>query len=227
MLNSIDVLLNCPLFEGKNTNDIKNILSSINYTVKHFKKNELILQKNVKKIPLSIVLKGSVEIQNNLKCGKCINIFYKSKGELFGGGLVFIDELSSNFDVIAKEPCSILQIQKQSIETVFLKDHILSKNIITLLSKELLKLNKKIELFSIFSIQEKVAYSLIHYIENNHSLTITLPYSKTAWAEHLNVSRSSLSRELKILESKKILFINNKTIEILNLDKLEKILGNF
>ncbi|WP_132247729.1 helix-turn-helix domain-containing protein [Marinisporobacter balticus] len=52
------------------------------------------------------------------------------------------------------------------------------------------------------------------------------PYSKKTWSEHLNVSRPSLFRELKILCTQQVIRIRNKEILILKEDALIDILNN-
>ncbi len=222
----LNILCKCPLFNGKDKNEIKNVLLKTQYKICHYKKNDFIFRADLPCIYLGIILEGSIEIQNNLESGKFINIFYKKQSEVFGGALVFSNISTCNFDVIAKEHCTILLIHQKSVSEILFKDSTIASNIINLFAKEILMLNKKIELFSYSSIKEKIAYSLLHYIKSNNKSIIQLPYSKKAWAEHLNVSRSTLSRELKALSDEGIIDVNNKTIKILNREKLEIILGN-
>lgn len=220
----INVLSKCPLFKGKEKQAIIDILSRINYKINHYPKNDFIFRADQTPDYIGIVLKGSMEIQNNLESGKFFNVLYKKEGDTFGGGLVFSNTPIYKFNFIAKTGCDILLIYKQSIFEVLLLDRIIMKNILQLLAKSTLILNEKLELFSYSSIQKKIACSLLYNTKNNNP--INLLYSKKAWAEHLNVSRSSLCRELKKLSDAGIIEINNKKIKILKRDNLEAILDN-
>ena len=222
----MDVLCNCPLFKGKEKKEIKDSLSRTEHKVIHYQKNDFIFRADHTPAYLGIVLKGSIDVQNNLESGKYFNVFYKKKGEVFGGALVFSNIQNYKFNIIAKTHCDILLIAKQSFLEVLAKDQIIVANILNLLAKSVLMLNHKIELFSHSSIQKKIAYSLLYNIQFNPHNTIHLPYSKKDWAEHLNVSRPSLLRELKKLVDAGIIAIDKKTIKVLQKDHLASILNN-
>ena len=55
--------------------------------------------------------------------------------------------------------------------------------------------------------------------------TVTIPDSISKWAMIMNVSRTSLHRELGHLESEKIIFYNPPVIKILDSDALQDILS--
>ncbi|MCG8538419.1 MAG: Crp/Fnr family transcriptional regulator [Clostridia bacterium] len=222
----IDVLCSCPLFKGKGKEEIKDILSLTTYKIKHYQKNDFIFRADQSPKYIGIILEGSIEIQNNLESGKFFNLLYKKKGEAFGGSLIFSDISMCKFDIVAKTSCDILLIYKESVLEILFKDSVIAHNMLSLFAKSILVLNKKIELFSHSSIQQKIAYSLLYNIKLNNNNIIKLPYSKKDWAEHLNVSRSSLSRELKKLNDKGVIEVHNKTIKIVQVDYLESILGN-
>ncbi|GMQ58742.1 Crp/Fnr family transcriptional regulator [Vallitalea sediminicola] len=225
MKKYINILSSCPLFKGKDKNEIINILSLTKYKVTTYKKNDFIFRADETPNYIGIVLTGSIEVQNNLKSGKYFNVLYKNKGEVFGGALAFSDIPISKFDVIAKTKCDIMLVSRQSVLDILFKDSIIAYNIMNTFAKSVMKLNKKIELFSYSSIQQKIAYSLLCNLKPDDNI-INLPYSKKAWAEHLNVSRSSLSRELKSLIDNGIIEINNKEIKVQKKDSLESILDD-
>jgi CRP-like cAMP-binding protein len=222
----IDVLYNCPLFKGKEKNEILDILSLTNHKINDYNKNEFIFRAHETPVYIGVILDGSIEFQNNLKSGKYYNVLYKKKGEVFGGALVLSDSSIYKFDVIGKTKCTLLLIHKQSVQNILFKDLTISKNIISLFSKSVMMLTKKIELFSYSSIQQKIAYCLLTNISSEENNIIHLPYSKKAWAEHINVSRSSLSRELKKLSDSGIIKVKNKVIKVLDKEELEKILDD-
>lgn len=79
------------------------------------------------------------------------------------------------------------------------------------------------------SIQEKIAGYLVHDIQyknkSENSNIVTLPFSKKAWAEYMNVSRTSLSRELRKLETEEILSFEKRTIIVKDMERLGKIIS--
>ena len=221
----LHILRACPLFNDKDVHDIETILRFSQHKICTFKKNQFITHPLEPFNYLGIVLEGSIEIQNNLESGKLINILYKNKSDVFGGAMVFSKDYNGQFNIIAKETCVLLLIDKQSVFEVLFKDSVIASNILDLFSKEIINLNKKIVLYSYSRIQEKIAYFLLQNIQSDAAPVIHLPYSKKALAEYLNVSRSTLSRELKKLSTQGIIEINHKTICILDIHQLEAILS--
>lgn len=58
--------------------------------------------------------------------------------------------------------------------------------------------------------------------KRQHNLTLHLPHNRQEMADVLNVSRTSLSRELSRLQDEGIIRFKGKTIEILDLEALEE-----
>lgn len=227
MKEYIDILCNCPLFSGLKEDDIKEIISLRNQRIEHFQKNDIIIKINEDLNYIGVVLRGSVGVQKSFVSGKCFNIFYKRQGEVFGGALALDQKMAYQIEIIAQEICEILIIHKESIKKLFSKNEIIANNLLALFVKDIRLLNKKIELLSYSSIQKKIAYALLYKTDVNDKNFLDLDYSKKSWAEHLNVSRPSLHRELKKLSAKDIIEIKDKKIIVLQRNELKNILNKF
>ncbi|WIF95713.1 Crp/Fnr family transcriptional regulator [Caminicella sporogenes] len=227
MKNISNFLVHSVLFKSKTQNEIDKILSSIEYIVKSYNEGDLIF--SVEQAPkyIGIILKGCIEVQKNLASGKTVSILYKKTGELFGEGSVFSKATTYPCNIFSKTKSTIFLIDKQNILYLLSKDSCLLSNFLSSFADRVLLLNLKTELLSYSSIQQKIAFSLLYLMdEYKHNNVIFLPYSKKTWSEHLNVSRPSLFRELKILCNQKIIYIENRKITILNEDALIDILQN-
>lgn len=219
-------LYNSDLFLKKPLKEIEDILSSIQYHVKKYEQEELIFRMGQPTKYIGIILKGSIEIQKNLASGNIITIFEKNQGKLFGEGSVFSKSDTYPCNIFSKSKSTILFITKKNMLNLIFHDLTLLENFLRSISNRVLLLNLKTELLSYSSIQKKIAFSLL-YLMDDYSCNnvITLPYSKKKWAEYLNVSRTSLFRELKEICDQKIIYINNKTITISNKNTLENLLN--
>lgn len=220
----LDTLSICPLFEGKNESELQSILSQIQYQIKRFNKNDFIFQADETSINMGIIIKGYVEVKKILSSGNVISIFHRSKGKLFGGAVAFSNKSSYPCDVLAREKSEILFIDKQSVFETLCKDPLIVSNLMNLFANEVFQFEKRLELYSYSSIKKKIAFSLLYDMVPSDGEVINLPYSKKTWAEHLNVSRPSLCRELKKLSSQDILSIKDRTIVLIKKDQLESIL---
>ena len=86
-------------------------------------------------------------------------------------------------------------------------------------------LQQRLELLSYNGIAQKAAFWLLMQARQTGKDTITIPDSVSKWAMLMNVSRPSLHRELKRLESEKIISYAPPSIEILNQEALQEVLS--
>ena len=77
--------------------------------------------------------------------------------------------------------------------------------------------------YSLFFHSEKIAFSLLHDFKCING-TVIIPFSKTTWSEDLNVSRTSLSRELKALCEQGIIHMDGNRIVFLQKNLLASLL---
>jgi CRP-like cAMP-binding protein len=226
MVDFIDIITDCSLFTNYKKSDIQKFLLGAEYKIGHYGKNEFIFRMDQPINYIGIILKGSVEMQKIFQSGKVLNLIYKEQGELFAEGAIFSSIPTYPCQVISREKTEILLIPKQQLILALYSDKILLANFLSLLSDKLVMLNRKIELLAYCSIQSKIAFSLLHCVSTDKNANIIeLPYTKKTWAEHLNVSRPSLCRELTNLCRANVIQMDNRTITILERSKIEKMLN--
>ena len=126
--------------------------------------------------------------------------------------------------MVAKEDSLLLWIEKDAVLWIFLKDAAIAENMLRLSANRIMRLEKRVELLSFYSIQGKIAFSLLNDFPADSGQMISLPLSKTTWAEYLNVSRTSLSRELKSMCEAGMIQVRGREIRILQRDFLEALL---
>ena len=225
MNNYPESVLNCRLFEDLSPAEIGAVMSETPHSVRNYEKEELIRMAGSKADSLGIVIVGVIELRNNLESGKYFNILYRKEGDTFGAPSMFGRGGASLFEICTKTDCSILYIRKSDLSGLLRRDERVNSNILSIMSDTVSMLNKKLELFSDSSIQKKIAFSLLYNSEFRKSRTVEFLFSKQSWAEHLNVSRPSLSRELRNMEDEGIISLSGREITILDREKLEQIIS--
>ncbi len=208
----------CTIFNDLTKNEIEDILLSVDYQVKTYHKKELICKAEDNFAKLGIIISGNIEIQKILPSGNIFCITHKNSGDLFGGSITFAKKQAYPCNVLSKTNSKILFLNKDNALKLCNNTQILS-NFLQSFANGVLQFETKLELFSYSSIPKKIAFYLLHHSIENNTL-VTLPSTKTAWAEYLNVSRSSLSRELKKLADDNIININRNNIVILKRKRL-------
>jgi len=222
-------LQKCSLFHHKSEDEIDALLASIFCRVEDYEENGIILSPLQEANRIGIILSGSVDVQKIFPNGKVVIIERKEAFELIGDSSIFSHYAYFPDTICACKPTKILFISKTDLLHLFQLDQSLMLNYLESTSNSTLLLRHKIGLLSLDSIQEKIAgylvYSLQETEEFKETKTILLPFSKKAWAEYMDVSRTSLSRELRKLETDGILTFNKRAITILDIDRLNKILS--
>lgn len=213
------------LFHKKTLAEIADLLSKVNYRIREFKENEIIFASNQPADTLGIILDGMVDVKKDFLSGRVITVTTRGRFDLLADAAMFSETRYYPGTLFACKPSKIFLLAKNDLLRLFLLDQTVMLNFLCSVSKRMLALNQKIEILSLSSIQAKIAHFLITESQSRCSAVITLPFSKKAWAEHLNVSRTSLSRELRRLETAKLIAFHNRTIHIKQLAKLTDLLA--
>lgn len=223
-MDNISRLLNhCKLFNHLSIDEISELLSQITYSVKAYKKNEVIFSPHQATNNLGIILTGVVDVQKIFASGKAITVNRRFHTELIADASLFANIEHYPSTISACENSQILLINKSNLLKLFSLDEMIMINFLECVSNRVLGLNNTIEILSISSVVAKIAYFLILEQKKQRSDIITLKFSKKSLAEHINVSRPTLSRELQKMQQMGIISFEKRTIKILDMEKLEKL----
>jgi CRP-like cAMP-binding protein len=228
MNNHLVVLQKCLLFKNKSLKDIEYFLSNITFKIKKFESMETILSPVQTADKIGIILSGTVDIQKVFPNGKMIILERKTSPSIIGESSVFSKYEYYPDNISSCKSCEILFISKTDLIKLFSLDKELLFNLLEYISNTALMFRHKIGILSLDSIQEKIAGYLfyeMHYANETIVDTIELPFSKKDWAEYLDVSRTSLSRELRNLASQEIISFEKRTIIVKDKKRLAKILA--
>lgn len=203
-------------------NRIRELISNIRYSIKLYKKGEVIANEEDECNSLGLVLEGIIEIERIYPSGKQIVLKRLSKGNVFGEALIFSRESNYPSTVIAFTECSILYIKKEDILKLCTMEEKILGNFISALSNKILMLNSKIKSISFKSVKHKVINFILEEIKEQNTSIITLNESKEEIAEVIGIPRPSLSRELMNLRNMNYIEFDRNTIKILNIEGLEE-----
>ena len=99
------------------------------------------------------------------------------------------------------------------------------KNFISELATASFMLQQRLELLSYNGIAQKAAFYLLIQARQSGKNVIKIPGSVSNWAMVMNVSRSSLHRELKKLEADGLISYAPPVIEIHDFEALQNVLS--
>jgi len=222
MKEIIDKLHGNEFFSNLNNEEIEKLILNITYSVKTYRKGEIIANEEDDCNSLGFVLDGTIEIQRIYLSGKQITLKRLSNGDVFGEALIFSKKSKYPSTVISFSESSILYISKADILKLCTMDEKVLGNFMSSLSNKIFILNSKIKSIAFKSIKHKVINFILEQAKNQKSEIITLQESKEEIASSLGIPRPSLSRELMNLRDLNYIEFNRNIIKILNPKELEE-----
>ena len=209
-MNNFEVIKDNPIFKDFSIDEIIETFSVISFYEKEYKKNDLILNENIKLEYFGIITEGKIAISNFDHFGNrnILNVF--EKGETFAEALVAL-EINIPHEVISLTNSSILWIEYKSLSKSNQYSKILN-NLLNIIAAKNLILNKKLQILSKRTTREKI----LEYLSNQKKILspdnkIEINLNRNEMADYLALDRSNLSRELSKLKKEGIIdFEKNK-----------------
>jgi CRP-like cAMP-binding protein len=177
---------------------------------------------------VGIVLSGTLEIIKENPAGARYIMSFLEPSRLFGEGIVCTSKRISPVTVRVKENAQILFIPYERIiktcENSCIYHIQLIRNTMSILGDSNMELNYKIDLLMLKGIREKLASYLLNESNNQNSLTLQIIPNRNELADYLNVSRTSMCRELGRMKELGLIDYYRNTFRIISVDNLKKCL---
>lgn len=224
----IDILSQCALFAHINSEDFKGLLGCLNTYTKSYTTDEYIFLAGDTVNYVGIVLTGTVEVIKESLAGSKHIVAFLEPAHLFGEGIVCTAKRISPVSVRVKEDANILFIPYEKIIRSCGNScgfHIqLIQNMMMILGEKNFGLNNKIELLALKGMREKIAAYLLSQSKLSGSTTFKIVPNRNDLAQYLNVSRTSMCRELARMKELNIIDYYQNSFKILSLDALRECL---
>jgi CRP-like cAMP-binding protein len=217
----VDALLNCPLFKTLNEDDIHLMLSSINYSITNYHKEQIISTEGEECNKIGIVIEGVIEIRKIYPLGKSITVTRLNSSDIFGEVILFSNMKNYPSTLVTCTNAKVLFISKDEIINLMEHYNIIMTNLLNILSNKILILNKKLRNLSYENLTQKIADFILTEYKKQKNLYIELNISRKEMAETLGVTRPSLSRQLATMKEDNIIDFHKNTIKIIDLKLLE------
>lgn len=223
------ILSKCALFENIKENEYKGLLGCINSYVKNFKNDEYVIFSGNEINYVGIVLSGSIEIIKEDYAGSRHILDFLGPSDIFAEGIACTKQHISPVTVRTKQDSKILFIPFDRIIKTCSNScgfHIqLIKNMMMLLGEKNYNMNRKMELLMLKGMREKLATFLLNESYKRQSQTFQIQLNRNELAEYLNVSRTSMCRELATMKDLGMIDFYQNSFKILSLDTLKECLA--
>ncbi len=218
------VLKKSVLFRNIPAKDVRDALDNTPHYIKHFEKEKTIFHLMDPADRIGIVLEGSIQAQKSFTNGRRMNVSVRIPGELIGAAAVFSVSGKYPCDLVTLDPVTVLVFKKEDFLQLIQRNLQIMENFITEISSAAFMLHQKMELLSYTGIAQKAAFWLLMQEAQTGKEIIPIPGSVTKWAMLMNVSRTSLHRELKRLSEEGLIRYSPPVIEVLDVRALRKML---
>lgn len=219
------VLENSTLFSGVPAAELRTALEETPHHIQCYDKGEIIFHLMDPATRIGIILEGRVEAQKSFPNGSQVNVSIRVPGEIIGPAAVFSKSQRYPCDIVSLEPVTVMMFRKDDLLKLMQKNVRILENFTSEIASATYMLQQRIELFSYNGIAQKAAFWMLTQARQTGKDKVRIPESVSKWAMLMNVSRPSLHRELKRMEDVGIISYDSPSIDILNPDKLQEVLG--
>ena len=219
------VLEKSTLFSGVPTKELRDDLEAVPHHIQCYDKGETVFHLMEDANRIGVILDGRVQAQKPFPNGSQVNVSLRNPGDMIGPAAVFSRSQKYPCDVVSLEPATIMMFRREDILMLLQKDLRIMKNFMAELATATYMLQQRLELLSYSGIAQKAAFYLLIQARQSGNHAIRIPGSVSNWAMIMNVSRSSLHRELKKLEADGIISYDPPTIKIHDPEALQNVLS--
>lgn len=223
-MNLAKQLTSSEIFRGISSEGICNLLETINYQPKTYKKGEIIALEGEYASYADIVLNGEIAINKLYEDGKQIHIKKMATGNLIGFALVYSDHPSYANTLIAVSDVEIIRIPHEDMRKLCGQDPLFLRNFMRLISNQVVYLSERIKLINYGTIRKKIVNLILGLAGEEKCKTIDLGMTRQKMAETLGVSRPALSHEMIQMKKEGVIDYVNQTLDILDMERLEDML---
>ncbi len=222
MQELVEILSKSKLLANINQSDIEEIILSFKQNVKTFPKNTILFSEGDRVEYLYFVVSGKLQIVKYSYSGQKSILMNLSKGDFFAEAVAFSKGKVSPVTVESLSECQVLGISSDVLletQENYKWSKQLLVNLLEISFEKSFALNKKIDILSQRTIRDKYLTFLDLECKMKKSNTVTIPFTKQALANFLEVDRTALFRVLKQLEEEGVIEIEDKKVT-LNQDML-------
>lgn len=226
----LPILRKCAIFRNMNDAEILSMIQCLNATMRSYAPDSYLFFHNDVVNYVGIVLEGETEVVKETVSGSRHIIAILHPSDIFGEGIVCTTKRQSPVTVRTRTNTTVCFIPFERILTTCSSActfHTqIIHNMMLLLGEKNLMLNQKIDLLTLKGMREKLINYLVNFSSHVNSLQFTLPFNRNELAEFLNVSRTSMCRELGRMKEDGLIDYHLNHIQILDLEQMLACLEN-
>lgn len=220
----VQTLLTCPLFENMQSEGLSHLLTCFQPRISSYLKGEYVSLEGDPQDAVGILLSGRLSVNRETITGNKMVMAVLSPGELFGEMAAFSGQTRWPASVLAVENADVIFIPivrfSYTCNQTCSSHTQLIRNMLGIISRKALMLNRKVEYLTIKGMREKLSRYLTEQSRSKGSTTFTMDMNRNELADFLNVSRPSMSRELGRMRDEGLIDFYRGSVRILSPEQL-------
>lgn len=197
------------LFRGTTPEEARSMLLCLGAFTKQFEKGEMIYHTGESVQNMGLVLRGSVNIENDDIWGNNSILSHVDAGQMFAETYACLPGEALLINVVAAESCDVLFLNAARLLTTCSNScahhNRLIQNLLQISAQKNLGLSRRILHTSSKSIRGRLLSYLSEQSKAAGSYRFTIPFNRQQLADYLSVDRSALSNELSKMQKDGIL----------------------
>lgn len=222
--NYLDIVKKVTLFHNIKETELEGLIKCLQGYIKNYEEGAVIFSVGEDIGNIGIVLEGQVELVKENLAGNRSIVAILGSAQIFGEGIVCTNKRISPVTVRTKEKSKIIFIPYdkliRSCSSVCTFHVQLIRNMIRVLGEKNFALNNKIDYLILKGMREKLATYLLSQAKYQERLAFNIEMNRNELAEYLNVSRSSMCRELSRMKEEGLIDYYKNGFKIMNVEGL-------
>lgn len=220
-----ELLSDSPLFRGISADEFSSLMKRVKHHIRQFRTGELLAQAGEKVDKAILLIDGRLQGEMIDFAGNSLKIEELDPPQMVAAAFLFGPHCRFPVYLSAITDGKILIIPKSDFISMLSMEPRVMENYLNIVSGKAQFLSNKISILSLKTIREKIAYFLLLKMKSSNNKEILIQQSQTNLAEFFGVTRPSLSRSILEMEKLGILSWTRDKVRILDLAKLNQILG--
>tara|TARA_B000000532_G_C18784837_1_gene369893 strand:+ start:74 stop:754 length:681 start_codon:yes stop_codon:yes gene_type:complete len=217
------LLLNVPIFSNLDEKQISFIATKMRN--KKYSKSDIILMEDEVGDTFFIILEGSVKVTRDSEDGREVILAVLSSGNFFGE-ISLLDGKTRSANAIALEKTSLMILKRNDFLQLLKEIPQISISLLSELAKRIRKTDEQVENLAFSDAEKRIGISILSIseqlgvVKNGLVKIPKLPFHQDI-ANMAGTSRETVSRMLKLLETKKLITRNSNELSFVDYNKFK------
>lgn len=220
-LDNMQMIFQCPLCSSLPVHQRAEFLDDLQYSVKEYDKDDVIVIQGSVCETLYIVIDGEVSTEMSDEKGDFMEIEYIAAPNPMSTGFLFAADNRSPVSAICQSKCKVIAIPKDNVYLLMRKYESFMLKFLSYISNKVFYLSEKLRLVSLRSIRAKLSYYFLK--ESAGENVLKLKISREEIARIFSVSRPALVKVMMEMAEEGIIEVNGREIRIIDRNILKSI----